>query len=226
MYYIPSNHIEFAVQLSNFASKIGYYATLFNLSPEDVTQMQRDSAFYSWMNTSVYQHSKTKKGWIAFREIQRTNKTFVAENAIPNPVNIEPIPELVPPGIQLRFTTLVNRIKAHNNYSEAIGKTLGIEMSYHQRVSMDDAKPSLKLVISGGKVIVKWKKGDFDGIVIEKNSGNGFVTFDKSVRPNFEDPTELPRANQSAIWRYRAMYFHKNQNIGEWSNVVSITVGV
>ena len=61
--------------------------------------------------------------------------------------------------------------------------------------------------------------------MIEKDTSSGFVPFEKDFYPNFTDPTQIPRGNQSAVWKYRAMYLYKDAKVGIWSDVVSITVG-
>ena len=224
-YYVATNDEEFSMQLDNFSNKIGGYAADFNLSTDDVDQSQKDSIYFAWAIRIIKRQDDTKKGWTGFKNNLRRNVPNVTTNKIPEPVDISPAPGEVPPGVQYRFTTLVNRIKAHNNYTKAIGQVLGIDDNSQNRVSIDDAQPRLRLAMNGGLVKVFWKKGPYEGIVIEKNTGAGFVVLDKDMHPSYTDTTPLPPANQSAVWKYRAMYLYKDAKVGLWSDVVSITVG-
>ncbi|MBM6498212.1 hypothetical protein [Flavobacterium macrobrachii] len=129
------------------------------------------------------------------------------------------------PGIQSRFLIQAKRIKAHKNYTEAIGQNLGIEGTFSNRMPLENVQPILKAVMNGGRVNLQWKKSTYDAIIIEKDTGSGFVFLDKDLRPNFVDTTPLPSGSESAVWRYRAMYMFKDEKVGSWSDVVTITVG-
>jgi hypothetical protein len=225
MYYLKKTDEDFSAQLGNFANKINPYVIMFNLTADDVSQMEKDSAYFAWSLVATKRYDDTKKGWTGFKNNLRRGVPNVTTNPIPEPVVVTPTPGEVAPGVQYRFTTLVNRIKAHNSYTSAIGQVLGIENSSQNRIAFENVQPNLKVVMRGGKVNLDWKKGAYDGIVIEKDSGNGFVVFDKDMRPNFTDPTPLPPGSESAVWRYRAMFLYSDARVGNWSDVVTITVG-
>jgi hypothetical protein len=223
-YFIKRNDEQFALQLGNFSSKIGDYAALFNLTPEEVVQAEKDAAFFNWVVNNLPKVETYKQNWFNFKRIARVGEGNVVENTVPNPPVFESMPGLVPPNIQSRFAMLAKRIKAHQNYTTAIGENLGIEGSEQQRAATEDVQPLLKATMSGGKVIIEWKKYNYEGIVIEKDTGNGFTVLDKDIHPNFTDNSALPPQGQSALWRYRAMYFLKDERIGDWSDIVSIAV--
>lgn len=224
MYFLKRNNEEFSLQIANFAIKIPVYEPTFGLSPDDIVGVTKDSAYFQWCVISANQVADTKKGWTGFRNIVRYGQPYILDNPAPEAVEVAPVPSEVAPGIQVRFISLVNRIKAHPNYTEAVGLILGIESTPQNRVIGSGEKPQLKLITSGGNVIVQWRKGGFDGIVIEKDTGAGFVVLDKDMHPNYTDPAPLP-IGHSAIWKYQAMYIYKDNRVGDWSDVVSITVG-
>lgn len=161
---------------------------------------------------------------MSFLEGLRNGQPNLIENPVPGAVVVLPIPGAVAPGIQFRFLNLVNRIKANQNYTVAIGQILGIESTSENREFQSDVKPLINLKTDGGQVVLQWKKAGYDGIVIEKDSGEGFVFLDRDINPNFIDPAPLP-VGQSAIWKYQVMYFIKDTKVGDWSDVASITVG-
>lgn len=225
MYYLKRNDEQFSLQLDNFANKIGNYAELFSILPAEVSSIQADNVFFAWTIQIVKRYDETKKGWTSFKNGLRFGLNHIDADPIPDAVITSPVPDEVEAGIQFRFTTLVNRIKAHQNYSVSIGLILGIEEQNFNRLPLENVQPILKAVMRGGLVNLDWKKGGYDGIVIEKDSGAGFVVFDKDMRPNFIDPTPIPPASQSTVWRYRAMYLYNDGRVGNWSDIVSITVG-
>lgn len=222
--YLETNDEKFAVQIGNFGSKVGGYQVLFGLTASEVTGAQNDASFFQWIVTNVEKVDTYKRNWTSFKTIAKKGATNITNNTAPSAPVLDTMPTAVAPGIEFRFTTLVNRIKAHQNYTVAIGQNLGIEFSSIQKLDLDGAQPTLKVVLRGGKVNLDWKKGKFEGIFIEKDSGSGFVMLDKDLRPNFIDNSPLPAQGESVIWKYRAMYLFSDQQVGLWSGVVTATV--
>ena len=223
--YLETNDEKFAVQISNFGSKIGgSYQLLFGLTVDEVKGAQQDAAFFFWLVTSNKKMATNKRNWTSFKNIVKKGAINVPNTVVPETVVLDVMPTAVSAGIVFRFTTLVNRIKAHQNYTKAIGQNLGIELTTSQKVDLDTSQPILKVVLRGGKVNLNWKKGKFDGIVIEKDSGSGFVTLDKDIHPNFIDNSPLPEVGVSVVWKYRAMYLYRDEPVGIWSDIVTTSV--
>jgi len=225
MYFLQKNDEKFAVQLTNFSSKLPGYKDIFSISEAELAEAEADSVYFTWAVTSAKKITDYKKSWIGFKNILRLDTGNPELNPVPETSTITPIPDEVLPGIQSRFLIQAKRIKAHKNYTEAIGQNLGIEGTFSNRMPLENVQPILKAVMNGGRVNLQWKKSTYDAIIIEKDTGSGFVFLDKDLRPNFVDTTPLPAGNESAVWRYRAMYMFKDEKVGNWSDVVTITVG-
>ena len=225
MYFLQKNDEKFAVQLTNFSSKLPGYKDIFSISDAELAEAEADSVYFTWAVTSAKKITDYKKSWIGFKNILRLDTGNPELNPVPETSIITPIPDEVLPGIQSRFLIQAKRIKAHKNYTEAIGQNLGIEGTFSNRMPLENVQPILKAVMNGGRVNLQWKKSTYDAIIIEKDTGSGFVFLDKDLRPNFVDTTPLPAGNESAVWRYRAMYMFKDEKVGNWSDVVTITVG-
>jgi hypothetical protein len=224
MNYLVTNDEKFAIQIGNFGSKIGGYQVLFGLTANEVTGAQDDAAYYQWIVSNAEKVDTYKRNWTSFKTIARKGAANITNNTVPSAPVLDVMPTVVDPSIQFRFTTLVNRIKAHQNYTVGIGQNLGIEFSSSQKLDLDAAQPTLKVVLRAGKVNLDWKKGKFDGIIIEKDSGSGFIMLDKDLRPNFIDISPMPAQAESAIWKYRAMYLYSDEQVGLWSDIVTTTV--
>ena len=222
--YLERTDRKLSLQLDNFASKINLYAVQFDLTPVEVNEMMDDAAYFSWMTNNYLKIETYKKEWTLFKTIQKNRKHHVVTNTTPVAPVLTIMPREVPPGIKHRFQTMVNRIKAHQNYTKGIGQNLGIEKSASEPINKDTAQPVIKAVSRGGKVNVVWKKGRYSGILIEKDSGNGFEYVDRDFTPDFVDHSALPAQGQSAIWKYRASYLVNDEKVGIWSDVVTITV--
>lgn len=222
--YLESTDEKLAIQMTNFGSKIGGYATNFALTPAEVSGVQDDAAFFSWSVSNLRRIETHKQNWTAFKNILKKGEANATVNTVPAIPLLEAEPTAVAPGVLFRFTTIVNRVKAHPAYTTAIGQNLGIENGTKAKVNTDAAQPALKVAIRGGKVNLIWKKSGFSGIVIEKDSGKGFVTLDKDFSPDFIDNSPMPAQGESAVWKYRASYLVGDDKVGIMSDIVSVTV--
>ena len=222
--YLENTDEKLALQLDNFSSKIILYVTLFGLTAPEVDATREDSDYFSWTVNSYFKIETNKKDWTLFKNILKKGEDHVTANPAPSAPTLDTEPRNVAPGVVYRFTSLVNRIKAHPNYTTSIGQNLGIEQTATPPLNRDTAQPVLKPVMRGGKVNLLWKKGKYSGILIEKDSGNGFATLDRDFVPDFIDNSPLPARGQSAIWMYRASYLINDEKVGVWSDIVTITV--
>ena len=46
-----------------------------------------------------------------------------------------------------------------------------------------------------------------------------------NTEPNTADNWPLPPAGTSAMWRYKAIYLLHDEQVGQWSDVISVSVG-
>ena len=222
--YLENTDEKLSIQMTNFGSKLGTYAAPFALTPAEVTGIQADAAQYAWTVTNLKKIETHKQNWTTFKNILKKGEANVTANLVPTTPTLDAAPAAVAPGVLVRFTTMVNRVKAHPAYTTAIGQNLGIEKTMSAKGNTDESKPALKAVLRGGKVNLLWKKRGFSGILIEKDNGAGFLMLDKDFSPDFIDNSAMPAQGESAIWKYRASYMVGDDKVGLMSDVVSITV--
>lgn len=234
-FYLPNGDQERAAWLSNFAQKLPTHAATLAVTPAEQTSAAGDAAMFSYMVNLVETFTTEKEERVSYKNLLRDGPlgapagNFPALPAIPAP------PALVLPGIFSRIRQLVQRIKNHPAYTESMGKDLGI-VGADQNSERSTLKPDLKLRLSGGSVQVIWKKSTADAIRIECDRGTGaspsalaapapspawqLVGID--TQPDFTDTTPI---TAPAVWKYRAIYLIKDEPVGQWSDVASITVG-
>jgi hypothetical protein len=225
MYYMPVKELEKIIWLQNFANKIGNYATKYSIAPATVTDIQNGYAWLSyWMNYRK-QYQEYIKKLSSFKD-EIMSGTGVASTP-PVPPTFAAAPTSVAPGVFTRVISVVNMIKSNLVYTEADGKDLGIEgMEAVSRISMQDSQPEMSVrLINGGHPEVVWTKGDFDGIDIYVERGSGtWVFLATDTYPHYTDTTALPAMGASAVWQYKAIYRLDDEQVGKFSNAVSITV--
>lgn len=228
--FMPSQEIEKLSWLKNFANKLGTYATKYNITAAEVTDMQNSAAFYDyWFNYGFQNYEHNKK----ITQYKLELRNGIPAGATPSVAPVAPTfgaaPTSVQPGIFVRASSLAGIIKKRTNYTEADGLDLGIEgveiVSATQR-SESEIKPTISIrLVQGGKPEIVWTKSDFDGIDIYVDRGNGsFIFLATDTIPNYTDTAELP-ATGAAKWNYKAIYKLDDVQIGQWSDIVSIAVG-
>jgi len=59
---------------------------------------------------------------------------------------------------------------------------------------------------------------------VDRNDGNGFVFLVINTEPN-TTTLPAPAPGTDAVWNYKAIYRFHDEQVGQWSDVVSVTVG-
>ncbi|OFY83590.1 MAG: hypothetical protein A3F72_15450 [Bacteroidetes bacterium RIFCSPLOWO2_12_FULL_35_15] len=93
-----------------------------------------------------------------------------------------------------------------------------------EHTAIPATKPILFLSHKCGQLEVTWiKDNNVEAIHIEvdRDDGNGFQFLTISSIPNY---TDLAALTSKGTWKYRGVYLVRREKIGEWSDVVSISV--
>ncbi len=147
--------------------------------------------------------------------------------ALPAAAGGQPAVVARPSGALTRIFDTVGDVKASDTYTEAIGMDLGVIGPAKMPPDLATLQPVLKLMLAGNKVDVGW---GWDGnspfldlceIQVDRGQGYQVLTFDTT--PGYTDTTPFPATPTK--WKYRAIYRVDDQQVGQWSAEVSITVG-
>ena len=60
---------------------------------------------------------------------------------------------------------------------------------------------------------------------MDRGDDKSFVLLNINNEPNTTDTTPLPAAGASAMWKYKAIYRLHDEQVGQWSDVISVSVG-
>ena len=223
--YMPKDDNGKADLLDHVAATLPKYAALLNVSAEDMASHQADAIAFRYgfnlhNSAKSFDHNCT-----TFKNQLRDGGTDATLWPIP-PLLPEPIPPMVKSGIIPRFSQFVNWLKAQKNFSPAIGQDLRI-IGPAYIVDPSAWKPVLSILIQAGHPTVVWAKGKASAIEIwvDRNDGNGFVFLIIHTEPNTPDPAPLPPTGTSVVWKYKAIYRYHDEQVGEWSDVLSVMVG-
>lgn len=225
--YVEQNNDSFNTQLQTFRSVIANYATLLSVTPAQITAQAADTAYFDYCLKCTTLIANAAQQWTGWRNLERTGGSPPATGAPVAPV----LPTLVPavaPGIEARFRALVQQIKASSNYNDAIGKALGIEGPQQTAPDLATIQPVIGAITSGNQVQVKWGWGgqraylDFCELQVDRGDGRGFGPLAFDTTPGYTDTHPFPAA--PATWTYRAIYRVGDNQVGVWSNPVSVTL--
>jgi hypothetical protein len=226
--YISQNDEAFSAQLNLFKMKIGDYDTTLGVSAPQVTAQAADADYFAYVLACQQIEQSNSQQWTAWKKLSRNGGTAPPAGMPMAPVFPTSV-AVVPLGIEVRFRALVQLIKPHGNYNEAIGEALGIEGAEQTGPDLMTIQPEIEATIGGNRVEIDWGWGgqgeflDLCEIQVERGAGTGFVLLTYDTTPGYTDTAPFPATPTK--WTYRAIYRVGDQQVGQWSKPVSVTVG-
>ncbi|MGI9088753.1 MAG: hypothetical protein ACR2HH_13595 [Chthoniobacterales bacterium] len=227
--YLSASDDGFAHQLTTFKNAIGAYAAGLGVTPAQVTAQAADADYFSYVLQCQEIMQNAAKQWTAWKAIQRNGGDTPPTGAPVIPTFPTAVP-VVAPEIEVRFRNLVKQIKANSDYNGSIGAALGIEGSQQIGPDFSIVGPVLDLSISGDQVYVNWGWQGYGAFLdqcelqVDRADSKGFVLLAIDTTPGYTDTQPFPSA--PAKWTYQAIYRVADSRVGQWSNPVSIAVGV
>lgn len=222
--FLPTSDSDRLVWMNNFNSVLPQFATALGLTSDDLQTVSDDTAYFGYI---IQYQNDLKQHQQAITQYKKRLRTDSAQaNLGPMPVFIPPTPPLeVPGGIFNRLNTLVYNIKHSTGYTAAIGQALNI-IPPATVFNPNTTAPEFTVRLDGGHPYLKWKKGIFDAMAIysDRGDGNGFVFVGHRMKPDFLDVTALPANSYSATWSYKIRGMLGDDEVGLFSEVISINV--
>ncbi len=220
--YLPADDAGKADLIDQFAAKLPKYSAALEISALDLTSLQADAAAFRYALKAQQQMQANAQQWTAYKNLLRDGGSSAMAAMPAAPALPAPVPAAVAPGVIARFTALVARVKNHRNYTDAIGQDLGV-IGAEQVIDTAAWKPLLASQIQAGHPVVQWKKGGADALEVWVDRGDGFIFLAIDTHPPYPDTAPLPAAG--AVWKYKAIYRLHDEQVGQWSDILSITVG-
>lgn len=219
--YLPNDDAGKCTWLSNFAQKLAGYAAALGLTGPETAAVTADCLFFTWVCDARNQYLTKAQDWTAFKNLLRNGPAPLG--AIPSAPALGTPPAVVAADIFGRITALVARTKTQPGYTPAIGEDLGI-IGAEETVDLDAMKPILTLTLPAGHPNIGWKKQGMDALEIWVDRGAGFAFLAIDTVPDYLDTAPLPAAGSSAVWKYKAIYRLRDEQVGHWSDVASVSV--
>jgi hypothetical protein len=218
--YLPKADADKVIWLNNFAAKFSPLAVTLGFVAADATAVTNDAAMFAYLMGTVENFTTAKEQRVEYKNLIKDGPIGSVGGAVPSGPAVPAAPTVVAPGVFPRISQMVQRIKNHPAYTEAIGRDLGI-IGAEETIDYNTMKPVLKLMSIASQVEVQWVKGKADAVRIESDKGTGWQFLAVDSVPNYTDTTPIAAP---AVWKYRAIYIVADELVGQWSDVVSINV--
>jgi hypothetical protein len=197
--FIPNNDSDFLVWHDQFKTAVLAQAATFGLVAGDTTPITNDNTdFHTKMTNRI------NTGNIAVQAV--ADKTTSRGNA------------------EKHARALAGRIKAHPNYTAALGNFIGIEGPTDTR-TLTSAQPTLFATDqTHGVVQVDFDKSISDGVnIYSKRDGDAaFVFLARDTASPYVDNRALLVANKPELREYKAIYIQSDAEIGLFSAEVVV----
>lgn len=200
------------------------YAVALEISADDIAQLKASFDSFDYCLKAQDSANNYSNALFAFKRVLRDGPKDAVLKAPTLPV-LPIMPSTFYPDIFGFLGALITRIKKHKNYTEAIGKALNIISSHSPTVDLTNAQPQLTVDFQGDHPILHWKSNGADALEIEADYGDGiFRLISIQLSPGYQDNNPLPAKGTAAVWKYRAIYRLRDQQIGQWSQVLEVSV--
>ena len=224
-FYLSKTDQGKADMLDNLALKLPGYATVLGLTPAEVASVQADAAMFNYVMDLQEAYKTFKQNVSAHKDVLRDGPLGAPLGALPVFPTLPVAPTAVGAGIFARIRKLAGRIKNNLAYTKAIGEDLGI-VGDEQVIDIPNLKPVLDSRLDVGRPFILWKKGPADSIdiYVDRKDGLGFVYLANDSQPDYLDTFPVPAGVTTAVWDYKAVYKIGNDQVGQFSEPISVTV--
>ncbi len=223
-YYLPRADADRVIWLNNFSSKIGNYLTKYGITAAEKTDIVNFALDFAFRVSLTAQMKKALGGVVEWKNALRDGIPAGGVITVPVMPSLTGAPTAVAPGGFDRVADVVKKIKDNNVYVAADGRDLGIEGTTAQRPDLNSLKPDIVLKTgTAGRPAFGWKLNDMDGVNVYKDDGTGYRFYAHDKHPDYEDKAPLP-ANPTRI-RYKFIYTLGDEEVGQFSDPITVTVG-
>jgi hypothetical protein len=216
--FVEKEDSKFVIQLKDFWEGLVLHGGTLGFIAGEITAAEND---YKYMKHVLDKQSNSQtysQGYTQFKNnIRKSDLTSATEPGLAAPALVP----AVAPDVEGRFRKAAEKAKAHVGYTQAIGEVLHIVAP---EGSTDLGTPEFKIFMDSGHPVLKWKKGNSDGIEIWKDSGTGYAKLDRDTKSPYVDTSALPAAGSSAVWKYKIIFVLDDATTGVYSTETSVTV--
>ena len=202
-------------------------ATSLDFAPAEITAIITDANYALFVCRSSADGDSYSSAWVRSRSTMLNGNpnqgivTFPGTNAPAQPPVAIPLP-----GINTRLRATVRRIKGSPNDTPTIGQTLRI-VTATTPADPNAAKPRPKVkALPMFSAEVRWPRLSFSGVIVRSQRGGESAWTEHGIKTGmaFVDDRAPATANQPEQRRYQLIYVQNDNLVGQWSDVIGVTV--
>lgn len=241
--YLPKGDKERRTWINNFDTQITSIGPLLGISASEIDSIHDDTKVVNYLldNLEVFKAETQER--TRYKDILFDGDIGIPVGDLPDMPVLAAPPSAVPAGIFKRVAKIVQRMKNHPNYNEALGKSLGI-IGSEKQIDVDNAMVAINVRRNASDgVALDFIKGPFDGVIVYAGTYSPKSTTIADSVANSEEPvliwTEIGRAGISPFvdnrpngtskpeTRYYRMRYHKKEiPVGKDSNTISVNANI
>lgn len=221
----PHYKPQYCEWLENWKIEYAAVASSLGFSAGEITAALTDANWALFVCRSAGDASSFAQSWTVFRDDLINGDPSVAVGAVPG--TSTPTAPVVPAplrGINARIRATVKRVKASPAYTQSIGQALRIVGS---STSVDPATARPKLKVKSLPMFaseVGWVRGEFSGVLVQCERNGETTDLGVKTGTKFVDNRAPLEAGKPEVRNYRSLYVLNGETVGQWSDVVSVTV--
>jgi hypothetical protein len=235
-HYLPFTDSGKRDWLNNFSTQLGTHGATVGVTPAEITEVDNEAKMVAYLLTILDIFKSETHERTTYKELVFDGDASIPLGDPPELPAMPTPPAAVTPGVFKRVARLAKRIKAHPNYTEAIGKNLGIVGS-EQVIDYDNLKVQVAVRRTDADgVALDFVKGKMDGVVVYSGTiVQPAGTPETGTEPPVLVWTELNRATTSPFVDtrynegnlpetryYKMRYLKKDLPVGQDSDMISV----
>lgn len=217
---------ELNIMFTNVKKKIGEYQVSYELTQNWIDRVELICDTFTVGYTGIAQIRATAKDLSDWFTMLLNGEPKGAIATAPPAFQTITMPTGAFIGMIDEFREMMKFFKANAAYTEADGENLMIVSPDEQAPDIENAVPDLKPSVNmDDKVLVSYRKGDFGGLELQwrKVGQPMWQLADKSTETTITfTPEGLTPPEKIEL---RGVFLLKNQRVGVWSPIYTLTVG-
>jgi|GEM_PF-4554683 hypothetical protein len=211
--------------LFNFYSKLTELKELLVISDEELNSIRNDLKMYQFTLKRIEFAKKQYRRNTLVRDYYAYGEKIEMQETLKDFDEIE-VPSKVDPGIFKRIADFVEVLKTKPQFCRQIDQSLAL---YRFKVLFDISatlEPQLQVLLDYGRPLIRLlnRKADSMDLFVDRKDGRGFVFLANYTLTDFIDTYPIPSNHSEVIWQYKAIFKIGDDQVGNFSDPVSICV--
>lgn len=241
-FYLPNGDKEKLAWFKTFKTIFAEIAAKFGFTPAEVTAISNDYLAIEYLLSIIDVFKTETQERTRYKDLLFDGDATVNLGDYPTLPDLPTAPTVVvTAGVFKRIAKIVQRIKTHPNYNEAIGKNLGI-IGHEQSIDIDIVKPVVTVkTVTSDSISLDFVKGTMEGVAVfagtpyhtpteagstpeagtETEAEMSWVEIARINHSPFVD-TRSNSSNKTETRYYKMRYFKKDILVGQESDIIRV----